>query len=156
SCALVSRLMTTSAGYLNVLRPLAIRAFGAGLMTVVMLAGFLTFLFSGTAQAQARSCVPAASSLVGWWPLEIDGTNLVGTVPIELTGTPPFVPGAVGQGLEIAGAQHRARLHASAELDLGAGPGLTIEFWVRPGLPGSAAPLVEWNDGQTLGLHLWL
>jgi hypothetical protein len=45
---------------------------------------------------------------------------------------------------------------AAGDLDVGAGPGLTIEGWINPADLSYLRPIVEWNDGAGgIGTHFW-
>ena len=117
------------------------------------------------ADAATRSCVSPPPGLVGWWPWENNGNDLVGSDTATLFNGPTFGAGKVGQALQMDNSQNAqyAIAPATSSLDVGAGAnGLTIEFWIKPNDVGNLQPLVEWNSGtgtgsdQGIGVHFWL
>src|SRR5262245_15447249 len=50
---------------------------------------------------QTNHCAPPA--IVGWWPLDGDGADLIAGLSGSLIGTPAFVPGKVGFAMRFDG-----------------------------------------------------
>ncbi|PYI83742.1 MAG: hypothetical protein DME26_14505, partial [Verrucomicrobia bacterium] len=67
-----------------------------------------------------------------------------------------FVPGKVGQAFGFNGTNAGVRILASPNLNAGMENGFTIEAWINPADVASEHPIVEWNDGSTYGVLLWL
>jgi hypothetical protein len=45
---------------------------------------------------------------------------------------------------------------ASPSLNVGSGPGFTIEGWIYPAQTASQMPIAEWGDNTGAGTHFWL
>jgi hypothetical protein len=74
-----------------------------------------------------------------------------------LFGNAAFAPGKVGQALTFDGLFDYGIAVGSPALDVGTGPGMTIEVWIKPGDLSTLRPLVEWNSGGgSIGAHLWV
>jgi Concanavalin A-like lectin/glucanases superfamily/Immunoglobulin I-set domain/NHL repeat len=105
------------------------------------------------------SCFPPPAGLVSWWPGERTGIDIMGTNNGTLVGGVTFGPGEVGQAFEFNGTSDYVSIPASPTLDVGQGPGLTIETWIQPADLSQRRPLVEWNaDSPTvnIGVHFWI
>ncbi len=107
-------------------------------------------------------CVPPPSGIVAWWRGEsnlIDSVGINDLSPSTLQSVPPyylFTPGKVGTAL-LFPYVGPLQTHASDDLDVGLGAGLTIEGWIKPDSTMPPQPLVEWNDGRgILGAGLFL
>jgi hypothetical protein len=102
-------------------------------------------------------CVPPASGLVAWWPLNGDARDAVHGDTGALGGHPVFGDGMVAQGLQFDGVDDHIRVPASAALDAGAGAGVTIELWLKPADLNPPSALLEWSTtvGPQPGLHLF-
>ena len=90
----------------------------------------LTILQPPLAQA-ATNCAPQPSGLVGWWSAEGDASDRTGMNPGTIRGGVTFEAGEVGQAFSIHAWTNTVMIPASASLDVGAGPGLTIEAWIK-------------------------
>src|SRR6266496_6134827 len=106
------------------------------------------------------SCVAPASGLVGWWSGNGNAEDRIGQNPGTVQGGLTFDSGRVAQAFSMHGGVDAVKIPASASLDVGAGPGLTIEAWINPNDISNGAPLVEWNhEGTTTvewGAQLWV
>lgn len=103
--------------------------------------------------------IPPPSGIVGWWPLDGSGNDLVGGHTAEVGGAATFGAGRVGQALQLA-RNGGATIPAAAALDVGAGNGLTIDAWINPSDVTTGAPIIEWNSPLgtqpgAFGAHLW-
>jgi uncharacterized repeat protein (TIGR01451 family) len=120
---------------------------------------FYSLSNAGTApiswQARASGCAPPAG-LVGWWPLEGDAADRVGTNSGVLLGNPAFTNGLVGQALHFDGVDDAVRLPAAPALNVGLGSGLTIEAWINPTVVATERPVVEWANAAGTGTHFWI
>ena len=101
------------------------------------------------------ACAPVPVGLVGWWAGQGNANDNTTTNNGVLEGGMSFVPGEVGEAFSFNGIDADVRIPASASLNVGTGPGLTIEAWIRPGDLDTQRPVVEWNDGS-FGVHLWV
>ena len=122
------------------------------------------FLAGGEKCLPKSNCIAAPPGLVSMWPFDGNLNDAVGVNHAAMVGSPVFIPGQVAQGLYFTngvGLTNYARIPASASLDVGAGPGLTVEGWINPDTTNSPQPLVEWNDApgtaiQVIGMHFWI
>src|SRR5882724_8053136 len=107
-------------------------------------------------------CVQVPSGAVAWWRAE---SNMVDSIGISdglsgaFSGFPSllYMSGKVGVAFrffsDIGGlgrypSNNYITVTASADLNLGAHGGLTIEGWVKPDLTSGIQPIAEWNDGR--------
>ena len=106
--------------------------------------------------AQTTNCVPAPSGLVSWWPAEGDASDLNGGHNGTLNGGVSFIQGMSGMSFQLDGSGY-IQIPASTDLDVGNGPGFTIEGWIAPDSVADQMPIVEWSDPtQALGAHFWI
>ena len=104
------------------------------------------------------SCTPAPANLVAWLRAEGNLNDAAGANNGTQSGGVTFSAGEVGQGLFFNGSS-QVKLSASPSINVGAGNGLTLETWLRPGQFTVLAPqlVFEWNDGAgNFGVHLAL
>jgi len=103
--------------------------------------------------------VPAPSGLVSWWPGEGDATDIVGPNNGALLNGLGFTTGKVGQGYNFDGVDDTILVPASESLNVGAGPGFTLECWINPTDVDNQHPLFEWmgesNNLTDLGVLFW-
>lgn len=100
----------------------------------------------------AQACVKPAPGIVGWWRGESN------TVDSVLGNTGSAYPGSYTHGqiglAFAAGVRRTVYVRSPVGLDVGQGPGLTIETWIHPAgtAPGS---IVGWNSsrGVSLGVN---
>lgn len=103
------------------------------------------------------ACVPPPPGLAVWWPLNGNAVDRINGSALQLSGNPAFAAGAVAQGLRLDGSDDDAKALASTNLDVGAGPGLTIEMWINPQNLLTEQALLEWSTttGPQPGLHIF-
>ena len=106
-------------------------------------------------------CFPAPTGLVGWWRGESNTLDSIGGNNGSFLGSASYTYGEVGNALSFDGVNSGVLVPASANLNVGAGNGMTIEAWVNPSeiTPGGKAnPVVEWNGGSgyNYGSAFWL
>jgi hypothetical protein len=95
------------------------------------------------------------AGLVALWSGEGGGKDSVGNNDAELMNI-GFEDGQVGQAFSLDGFSSWMRIPARPALDVGQGDGLTLTAWIKPSNVTSFRPILEWNDGPQLGVHLWL
>src|SRR5690349_414508 len=118
------------------------------LSCLVLLA--LSFL-QRNASAQTNSsppCAPMPSGLAGWWKGEDTTLDAVSGTNAVIQGHLTFGTGEVGQAFLFNGVDADLQIQGSTNLDVGAGPGLTIETWILPTNSAQESVLLEWNDGS--------
>jgi hypothetical protein len=105
----------------------------------------------------APLCLPAPGGLVGWWPLDGDGTELINGHTAAVLGNPIFAPASVDQGMFLDGVDDQGDVSAHPFLNVGLGGGFTIELWIKPAALGQPQPLLEWNNRQgVVGVQFWI
>src|ERR1044071_892620 len=125
-------------------------------LSLTGLAGTLALVPVMHAQAQTN-CAPVPAGIVSWWAAEgnandsADGNNGI------LQGTVVFAAGKVGQAFNLNGSNGFISFAASSNLNVGAGPGLSFECWIRPDDLSGGHAIAEWNNGTGgVGVHLWI
>jgi len=96
-----------------------------------------------------------APGIASWWRGEANGVDMVAGNTVTLGNGATYGAGEVGQGFSFDGIDDLGSAPASPTLNIGTGPGFTIDLWVSPG-KNTLAPILEWNDGGgNVGLLLW-
>ena len=124
-------------------------------LTATLCLAALSILNSIPAQT---GCVAPPPGLVGWWRAEGNALDQTGVNDGLLEGPVSFAPAEVGKGFVFDGTNAYVKVPASPSLDVGPGPGFTVEGWIKPS-DLSERPIVEWNSGLTTvpyGAHLWM
>ncbi|HXL77455.1 MAG TPA: LamG-like jellyroll fold domain-containing protein [Candidatus Eisenbacteria bacterium] len=75
-------------------------------------------------------CLPAPSGLVGWWPAEGNGNDLIHGNTGTLLGGATFASGKVGQGFSFNGTDGFVEIPDAPSLDIQTQ--ITLEAWIRP------------------------
>lgn len=101
-------------------------------------------------------CVPPPSGLISWWPGDGNALDLLGVNNAVGEGPLMFASGEVGQAFDLNGSSSYVVCPASPSLNVGTGNGLTIECWIDPTDVNSGHPLLEWNNGSSIGAHFWI
>ena len=129
-------------------RTKAVRFPGAHTLTLL----FLLPVLNGPAQ----TCVAPPTGLVGWWAGEFSAQDHAGFNHGSLQNGTTFSIGMVGAAFSFDGVDDYVSVPASASLDVGAGNGFTLEFWMRPDNTSAQQVIAEWNNGSGgVGVHLW-
>ena len=100
-----------------------------------------------------EKCVPVPDGLVGWWPGDKGARNRLGNNHGEASEGLNFATGKVGNAFSFTVADALVKIPPIS--DLSTGGGLAIEGWIRPKTT-DIYPIVDWNDGKQLGVHLWV
>lgn len=114
----------------------------------------LEIRISGTSETVPTGPVAPPGGLVGWWPLDADGRDIVAGNDGVLLGSPVFGGGFVRGALEFDGVDDSVRVPADTALNVGVGDGFTIEGWIYPTDLSQLRPIAEWNGGG-IGAHFW-
>src|ERR1051325_868877 len=101
------------------------------------------------------ACVDMPAGLISWWPGESNSNDAIGNNPGVVSGGVSYSPGMVGSAFNFDGTAGSSMVPASGSLDVGAGPGFTVECWIKAAYLAPLRPIVEWNDGAKLGVHLY-
>ncbi len=126
---------------------------GWGLACAVL----LTVAAARALYAQPTNCVAPPSGLVCWWPAEGAATDIVSGQNGTLNGGIRFIPGKRGLAFQLDGTSGYVKVPASSVIDVGRGPGLTMEGWIAPSSVVDQMPVMEWDDPALgLGVHLWI
>ncbi len=103
----------------------------------------------------APPCDPAPSGLVSWWPGEGNANDIAGTNNGVLQGNVSFAPGEVWQAFSFTTTNDAIWIPGNANINVGAGNGLTVEMWIAPA-DLQIHPLAEWNNaGKGWGVHFY-
>ena len=110
-------------------------------------------LVAANGQPASTNCTPPPAGLVSWWrgegnPLDSFGAN--NGVASNFT----YVAGEVGEGFLFDGLHSDLFVPASTSLDVGQGPGMTIEVWINPADMVSH-PIFDWSPNHAYGVHFW-
>jgi len=101
-------------------------------------------------------CTTTPAGAVSWWRAEANGNDAVDGNPATILNGLGFATGQVGQAFLFTNSGAHARVAASASLNVGVSNGFTIEAWINPTDVASGRPLIEWNNGSSVGAHFWL
>jgi len=103
----------------------------------------------------SQGCAAPPAGLAAWYSAEGDFIDAVS----GNAGTPhngvSFGAGKVGQAFALDGTGF-VSISPSSNLNLGTNGGLSIECWINPADISVNLPLVEWNTGGLVGVHLWI
>jgi hypothetical protein len=104
----------------------------------------------------AVPCTTVPPGLVSWWASEGNGNDVAGSNPATVNSGVSYGAGEVGQAFNFNGTSGNILASASPSLDVGAGAGFTVECWIKPNVATDRQPLVEWNNGSSIGVHLYM
>jgi subtilisin-like proprotein convertase family protein len=94
--------------------------------------------------------------MVAWFRGENNALDSIGVNHGQLNGM-AFTPGEVGQAFSFNGFNGFVSVPASSALDVGKGPGFSVDAWINPTDLSDQRPIVEWNnDAGFIGTHFWL
>ncbi len=79
--------------------------------------------------ATAQSCVQQPEGLVGWWPGDVDASDLVGGNHGVLVGETMLSDAIVGQGFDLGGGDDAVYVSPDPAFDFGAGS-FSVHAWV--------------------------
>lgn len=94
-----------------------------------------------------ESCVRPAEGIVGWWRFE---SNALDSVQANHGSAPGvvFTAGKVGGGLALE-TSRAVTIPQPVGLDVGTGPGLTVEAWLHIGRTNSGS-IIQWGGASTV------
>ncbi len=120
-----------------------------------ILVGSITGGWSIDITAPAGTCAAPPANMVAWYPGEVGADDIIGDPANNGTtvGSMFYNTGKVGNGFQMNGTNAFVQVPPSAELNVGAGAGISVDAWINPANT-TQAPIVEWN-GPTLGAHFW-
>ncbi|PWU11411.1 MAG: hypothetical protein C5B50_23380 [Verrucomicrobia bacterium] len=102
-------------------------------------------------------CTPVPPGVVSWWRAENDANDFMHTNDGSMYPSITVTNGKVSQAFSFDGSSAYVDVPASPSLDVGSGPGLTVEAWIQPADTDNAYPLVEWDDGcGDFAADLWI
>ncbi|MCB1124870.1 MAG: S8 family serine peptidase, partial [Verrucomicrobiae bacterium] len=92
-------------------------------------------------------------SLLSLWPFDGDALDAVSDNHGIVEGA-TFVPGKFGQAVDFRLADDHVVITNATGLDVGAGPGFTLDGWINPADLSTNRTLAVWSNGtNTLGLE---
>jgi hypothetical protein len=101
-------------------------------------------------------CTNAPAGLVSWWPGEGNGGDIVGSNPGTVSGGVSYSAGEVGQAFNFNGTSGTIVVPASSSLNVGLSNGFSVECWIKPSDVSVRHPIVEWNNGSSIGVHFYV
>ncbi|HUP90873.1 MAG TPA: LamG-like jellyroll fold domain-containing protein [Solimonas sp.] len=113
-------------------------------------------IFNAGTAGECADCARQPPGLQAWLAgdgnaSDVSGNGNNGTLQGAATAT---VDGIVRQAFGLNDTDADVRVPASPSLDVGTGPGLSIELWVNP-TDSADRPYVEWSNGSAYGALLW-
>jgi hypothetical protein len=91
-------------------------------------------------------CSASSYDPVAWWKANGNGQDSVGTSDGQLNGNATFTRGIVEDAFCFPDGSGYWRVQPSSSVDLGSGPGMTIECWIRPtSVATENQPLLIWG-----------
>jgi len=102
---------------------------------------------AGKCPVTEPACVPPPSGLVSWWPGDGNANDIAGPNNGYLENDISFTNGEVNSAFNM-GTGGYVFVPASPSLDVGPGPGFTIEGWIYPTAISASAPnpIAEWSE----------
>ena len=93
--------------------------------------GILALNIFSTASAQT-DCYTPPSGIVGWWPGEGNGNDIVGANNASVPDGVTYAPAEVGLGFNLNGNTNRILVPDAPQLNFGSNQDFTIETWIQP------------------------
>jgi len=130
----------------------------------VLMQSEIQSIYEAGSAGKCKPCVAPPSSMVSWWPLDEKTGNVAEDIRDANYGTyydsPTPVAGKVDGALSFDGINDAVKIPASTNLNVGIGPGFTIDAWINPFDLDGAQPLVEWNENigvaSPIGVQLFI
>jgi hypothetical protein len=97
-------------------------------------------------------CTPTPDGVIAWWPGQSNHWDVVGgfdATPAQALPYSLYTTGKVGAALNLGANQNYAIVRTGGGLNVSAGPGLTMEGWIRPNSLSGFGPVAEWSDGRS-------
>lgn len=127
-------------------------------LSVAELQSIVTAGSAGKCPPPSPLAAAPPADFVGWWRGESNTVDSVDSNHGAAINVLLYTNGVVGKAFELKGGY--VRIPAASNLNLGLGPGLTIETWVSPDVPstfllGGTREYVGWHSGVvTQGVSL--
>jgi len=102
---------------------------------IVRAMGMLTALalFGSLQASSAQPCAPVPTGIVSWWQAESNALDSVSSNNGQLINGTTFRTGEVHLGFNFDGSRNFVLVQSTnANMNIGAGPGFTIEGWINP------------------------
>ncbi|HSY18806.1 MAG TPA: LamG-like jellyroll fold domain-containing protein [Candidatus Acidoferrales bacterium] len=100
---------------------------------------------AGSAGKCAPQCVPPPSGLVAWWQAESNAADIFGGNNGTPTAGVTYEAGEVGAAFNLDGGNYVDVNPAASSLDVGQGPGFTMEAWINPTTLQRPMPIIEYE-----------
>src|SRR6266436_2460895 len=75
---------------------------------------------------------------------------------MAVNGGVSYSPGEVGQAFNFDGISGTMVVQASGTLNVGASSGFSVECWIKPSDVSVRHPIVEWNNGSSIGANFYV
>jgi hypothetical protein len=111
---------------------------------------------TGKCPPAIAQCINPTADLAGWWRGESNTLDSVamnhGVMSPIISAVTAYATGQYGAAFSLRVGNYVVITNAP-DLNVGAGPGLTVEAWINPA--SSSLPIAEWNSGTgTQGVYL--
>jgi hypothetical protein len=111
---------------------------------------------TGKCPPAISQCINPAADLAGWWRGESNTLDSVamnhGVMSPIISPVTAYTTGQYGAAFSLRVGNYVVITNAP-DLNVGAGPGLTVEAWINPA--STSLPILEWNSGTgTQGVYL--
>lgn len=102
-------------------------------------------IYHAGSAGKCRSCTPAPSGMIDWWPGDGNANDITGGYSGTLKNGATFAPGEVGQAFSLNGSNKQ--YVDIGDVDLPAT--FTIDTWINPASLSGANYLITKDDGNT-------
>ncbi|HEX4264742.1 MAG TPA: FG-GAP-like repeat-containing protein [Verrucomicrobiae bacterium] len=112
---------------------------------------------NATLTVNTPSCVQPSTNLISWWAGETNTLDGWGANHGFITnGAISYTTGKINAAFHYNGSGGCVEIPATPSLNVGSGPGFTLEGWIRPADLVNQLPVFEWQyDGTEVGVHFW-
>ena len=116
-------------------------------------------IYNSASAGKCTPCTPSPSGMVGWWPGEGNGNDIVGVNPAIIGAGVTYPPSEVGLGFLLNNPTNASfKIPKSSSLNVGLSAGFTVETWIKPSSVNGYHPIFEWFDevAQVNGIQFWI
>lgn len=100
------------------------------------------------------SCLAPPSGSMGWWPGNDSTADLARGHTAQRPAGNGYAPGVATNAFSLTGSGGYCVVPSTSDLNVGSGPGLTLEAWVKR-VDNAARPVLEWGSSTMTAVHMW-